>query len=319
MQHHCCYNCDCRWYWILFQACQKQCRWSRLNSPAPSPPPILGALEKNVYERGIGDAKSGLFEHSQKKHTGFYFNVSRRLSPGRALGLYLRGQYEARRSRGALAQSSRICLRSCTAWIRAPSPTTSMIQSLARRLRRAVPGLPTAARLVPQVSLQGLDFASFFTDKEGDADGAREERSGRLLFALLQQAVTLNLDGLILDAHTYLARLDQSTRQIVAPRVHIFVQLLAQQLSVQAQESLDSAGVTGSGQELLHEGLVPRGAATSAALLSRSVQAALQQQRWRHPANDELLGGEGSGGADRTAQMDARFVGCVGGRIARGG
>ena len=230
-----------------------------LNSP-PSPPPILGALEKNVYERELVTRK---VEYSSilKEHTGFYFNVSRRLSPGRALGFVspwsIRGEEVAWRFGSKLTHLSPLMygVDSKGTLVYHVDDPKRWLDGLREGL--TCPGCPPPARLVPQVSLQGLDFASFFTDKEGDADGAREERSGRLLFALLQQAVTLNLDGLILDAHTYLARLDQSTRQTVAPRVHIFVQLLAQQLSVQAQESLDSAGASASapGKSCCTEGL----------------------------------------------------------------
>ena len=120
------------------------------------------------------------------------------------------------------------------------------------------PGCPPPAKLVPHVSLDGLDFATFFGDDEegeGGKDGeggkggeggegggegggsAREERAGKLLFTLLQQAVTLGLDGFVLDAHASLARYDRPTRLIIAPRLHIFVQLLAHQLSLQAAES----------------------------------------------------------------------------------
>jgi hypothetical protein len=98
------------------------------------------------------------------------------------------------------------------------------------------PGCPPAARLVPLVSFERLDFGWFF----GKDDGFNEERAGRLLVALLQQHITLGLDGLVLDAHQYLARLDRQTRADVAPQLHIFVQLLAQQLSQQerGQEAL---------------------------------------------------------------------------------
>ena len=93
--------------------------------------------------------------------------------------------------------------------------------------------------LVPLVSLRGLDFATFFAPDEG-----QEERAGKLLFALLQQFVTVGLDGLVLDAHQYLARLDRPTRQLVAPKLHIFVQLLASQLS-QQDRAVDGSGGAG--------------------------------------------------------------------------
>ena len=92
----------------------------------------------------------------------------------------------------------------------------------------ACPGCPPPAKMVPLVSLRGLDIATFFAADEG-----QEERAGKLLFALLQQYVTLGFDGLLLDAHQHLARLDRATRVAVAPKLHIFVQLLASQLSQQ--------------------------------------------------------------------------------------
>ena len=51
----------------------------------PRAKPISGALTETVYDRGLvvrqQSARSVLREHG-----GFYFNVTRRVSPGRVLG-----------------------------------------------------------------------------------------------------------------------------------------------------------------------------------------------------------------------------------------
>lgn len=202
-------------------------------APTTSPPeipPVVGPLEKNVYERELVTRRLEASSIVQN-HAGFYHNVSRRLSPGLCLGFVspwsARGEEVAWRFGSKLThlsplmygvtRSGNLVLREKPRWL------------AALREGLACPGCPPPARLVPLVSFEGLDFGWFF----GGEDGYQEERAGRLLVALLQQHITEGLDGLVLDAHQYLARLDRQTRADVAPRLHIFVQLLASQLSQQ--------------------------------------------------------------------------------------
>ena len=83
-------------------------------------------------------------------------------------------------------------------------------------------------RLVPVVSLAGLDYARFFA---GDEDSEAGEARGELLVALAREVRRRKLDGLVLDAHVYAAPLERTTLRAVLPQLHIFVQLLAHQLS----------------------------------------------------------------------------------------
>lgn len=206
---------------------------------------ISGPLEKTVFERKLVSKR--VSAHSVvKEHGGFHFNVSRRLSPGLCLGFVApwsqRGDEVTWRFGSKLTHLSplmygvdatgSLVLREKPRWL------------AALREGLACPACPPPARLVPHVSLEGLDFATFFA-----ADAEQEERAGRLLVALLQQLVTLNLDGFVLDAHEHLARLPRAQRKDVAPRLHIFVQLLAQQLAHQERD-----GAHGGGELLL---LVP--------------------------------------------------------------
>ena len=48
-------------------------------------PTVSGALERSVYERGLVTRHVSA-ESVLREHAGFHYNVSRRLSPGRALG-----------------------------------------------------------------------------------------------------------------------------------------------------------------------------------------------------------------------------------------
>ena len=47
--------------------------------------PVVGSLSQTVYDRGLVTRKVDP-QSIVKEHAGFHFNVSRRLSPGRALG-----------------------------------------------------------------------------------------------------------------------------------------------------------------------------------------------------------------------------------------
>lgn len=165
-----------------------------------------------------------------REHAGFHFNVSRRLSPGFCLGFVspwsARGEEAAWRFGSKLTHLSPILYGVDALGHLVAHEKPRWVEGLREGL--ACPGCPPPAKLVPLVSLRGLDMATFFAPDEG-----QEERAGKLLIALLQQHVTLGFDGLLLDAHQHLARLDRATRAAVAPKLHIFVQLLASQLSQQ--------------------------------------------------------------------------------------
>ena len=194
---------------------------------------VAGALEKTVYERGLVSRHISP-RQTLREHGGFHFNVSRRLSPGTCLGFVSpwspRGEEVAWRFGSKLTHLSPIMYGVDALGNLVLNEKPRWLNGLREGL--SCPGCPPPARLVPLVSLEGLDFATFFAADEG-----QEERAGKLLFALLQQHVTLELDGLVLDAHQYLARLDRATRLAVAPKLHIFVQLLASQLSHQERGS----------------------------------------------------------------------------------
>lgn len=184
---------------------------------------VAGSLNKNVYERDL------VSRHISPRvvlheHAGFYFNVSRRLSPGLCLGFVspwsARGEEVAWRFGSKLTHLSPIMFGVDQLGNLIPHEKPRWLRELREGL--TCPGCPPPAKLVPLVSLRGLDFATFFA-----ADDTQEERAGRLLFALLQQHVTLELDGLVIDAHQHLARLDRATRLAVAPKLHIFIQCAA--------------------------------------------------------------------------------------------
>ena len=214
------------------------------SASAPSPDALLdpslrtsGPLSQTVFERNLVSRRLSA-RTVVAEHGGFHFNVSRRLSPGLCLGFVApwsrRGDEVTWRFGSKLTHLSPIMFGVDAAGslklLEKPRWLTTLRDGL------ACPACPPPARIVPHVSLAGLDFATFFAD-----DAEHEERAGRLLLALLQQYVTLKLDGLVLDAHQHLARLSRDERRIVAPRLHIFVQLLAQQLSMQEREHSDSA------------------------------------------------------------------------------
>ena len=222
-------------------------RNSTSTSAVPVPDPyddpalrVVGALDKTVYERDLV-SRHITPRTVLREHAGFHFNVSRRLSPGMCLGFVspwsVRGEESAWRFGSKLTHLSPILYGVDSLGNLVMHEKPSWLAGLREGL--SCPGCPPPAQLVPLVSLRGLDFATFFAPDEG-----QEERAGKLLFALLQQFVTVGLDGLVLDAHQYLARLDRPTRQLVAPKLHIFVQLLASQLS-QQDRAVDGSGGAG--------------------------------------------------------------------------
>ena len=155
-----------------------------------------------------------------------------------ALALSRLGPCVARSPRGASAPPTHLSGQSYTASIRSATWSCTRSPRGWRDCARACRALdahlrPSSCRSSP---CEDSIFATFFAPDEG-----QEERAGKLLFALLQQFVTVGLDGLVLDAHQYLARLDRPTRQLVAPKLHIFVQLLASQLS-QQDRAVDGSG-----------------------------------------------------------------------------
>jgi hypothetical protein len=125
-----------------------------------------------------------------REHAGFHFNVSRRLSPGRALGFVSpwarRSEEVAWRFGSKLTHLSPLMYGVDAAGSLVLHAPPRWLAALREGL--TCPACPPPAKLVPHVSLSGLDFGTFFG---GDDNDAREERAGRLLFALLQQAVTL--------------------------------------------------------------------------------------------------------------------------------
>ena len=92
----------------------------------------------------------------------------------------------------------------------------------ARRLAHAAAGAAAGAG----GGLAGLDYARFFAgDEDSEAGEARGERSSH------SRGGRRKLDGLVLDAHVHAAPLGRTTLRAVLPQLHIFVQLLAHQLS----------------------------------------------------------------------------------------
>lgn len=189
--------------------------------------PLVGALPQTVYDRGLVTRQAGA-RSVLRENGAFYFNVTRRVSPGPVLGFVSpwseRGEEVAWRFASKLTHLSPILYGvNARGQLRAHE-RESWLDTLREGL--ACPSCPPPARLVPLVSLAGLDFGALF-----GADDA-EEQAGRLIVALTQAATTRALDGFVLDAHAHLAPLPRELRQRCASGLHLFVQLLAHQVSL---------------------------------------------------------------------------------------
>ncbi len=235
------------WFWWRKSEVVTVADMTTASAGAPfAEPATSGPLDRTVYERGLVTRRTSAAE-ILREHAGFYHNVTRRVSPGRVLGFVSpwsrRGDEAAWRFASKLTHLSPLMYSVDADGALRAAERGSWLETL--RVGLACPGCPPPARLVPHVSLRELNFSAFFNEEDG------EERAGRLLFALLQQAVTRDLDGFVLDAHAHLALLPPAERRRVAPRLHVFVQLLAQQLSQQAElrdaEAAKAGGKEGAG------------------------------------------------------------------------
>ena len=64
---------------------------------------------------------------------------------------------------------------------------------------------------------------------------SQESRAGTLLGSLQEALIKHKLGGFVLHAHSHLATLSPAERRQVQPALHVFVQLLAAQLSEEVQ------------------------------------------------------------------------------------
>lgn len=193
--------------------------------------PLVGALEQTVYDRGLVSRQTGA-RSVLHENRAFYFNVTRRVSPGRVLGFVTpwssRGEETAWRFASKLTHLCPVMYTVTEHGLLRARERESWLASLREGL--SCPSCPPPARLVPLVSLEGLNMAAFF-----GADDS-EEQAGRLLVSLLAKVADRQLDGYVLDAHAHLATLPREVRRKCAAALHVFVQLLAQQLSQQGAE-----------------------------------------------------------------------------------
>jgi hypothetical protein len=194
---------------------------------------VSGPLAHTVYERGLVTRRVTPASILQQ-HAGFYHNVSRRVSPGRVLGFVSpwsrRGEEVAWRFGSKLTHLAPLMYSISAACQLRSHEKSGWLSALRDGLHCT--GCPPPARLVPVVSMRDLlinNATSFFL-----ADDA-EQQQGKLLLALLQAALTKNLDGFVLDAHSHLEGLPRDTQLAVRPKLHVFVQLLASQLSLQGE------------------------------------------------------------------------------------
>lgn len=213
------------------------------SEPKAMPPPRRGPLKETVYDRDlvVRRVNGAQVLHN---HAAFYHNTSRRVLRGLSLGFVTpwapRGddvawRFAARKlthispvlfdvvGEGFLrSKVDDAAARAWLGWLRS---------STAPAAAEASGGVSPPAR-VPLVSLEALDLLAFFT-----GDGA-EARSGRLLLALQERAIAWRLDGYVLHAHAHLASLPAEARRAVQPALHVFVQLLAAQLSQEGLQLL---------------------------------------------------------------------------------
>ena len=172
--------------------------------------PLVGALQQNVYERGLVVRQTGA-KSVLRESGAFYFNVTRRVSPGRVLGFVspwsTRGEEMAWRFASKLTHLSPIMYMVDNRGQIIAHERESWLDTLREGL--ACPSCPPPARLVPHVSLAGLNMSAMFGGDDSN------EQAGRLLVALLHTAAERHLDGFVLDAHSHLAPLYE---RLAAPR-----------------------------------------------------------------------------------------------------
>ncbi|KAL1523388.1 hypothetical protein AB1Y20_018331 [Prymnesium parvum] len=197
-----------------------------------------GPLPSTVYARGLVNrrvrAASVLHEHQ-----AFFHNTSSRAFAGVAVGFaspwaaradetvwrFSRKLthvapvlFEATAAGGVRSTIGEHAGRRWLRWLRAAT--------------RSAAGRQAWPRLTPLVSLERLDLLHYFT-----GEGA-EARAGELLLSLQTALLTMKLDGFVLHAHAHLAWLTLEDRRLVQPKLHVFVQLLAAQLSGEDAELL---------------------------------------------------------------------------------
>jgi hypothetical protein len=193
--------------------------------------PLIGPVEHTVYDRGLVSRQAGA-KSVLRESGAFYFNVTRRVSPGRVLGFVspwrARGEETAWRFASKLTHLCPIMYAVDKFGMLRARERESWLSTLREGL--TCPSCPPPARLVPLVSLEGLDMAAFFGAEDS------EEQAGRLLVSLLAKVAEHQLDGYVLDAHSHLAPLPREVRNKCAAALHVFVQLLAHQLSQQGAE-----------------------------------------------------------------------------------
>ena len=195
-----------------------------------------------MYERGLVTRRISA-QSVLKEHQAFYYNTSQRVfaqtvvgfispwTPSAAESLWRFGRklthaapvlYDAVDTGHLRCKLGEHGGERWLKWLRAASKADR-----GTAVRTAAP-----PRLVPLVSFEQLDLLDFFTGE------GQEARAGTLLVSLQETLLKHRLHGFVLDAHQYLARLASQERRLVQPAMHVFVQLLAAQLSEEGGELL---------------------------------------------------------------------------------